>query len=125
MTATVPNSYNSNRNHDQPSLISRLAAMNTTNVNPNSFAQNNSDIQIPSRREVQSFESECMPPPVSHSSVNKKRKNVEKEPPSVPTKKINSDNDTDTSSLIPNSQDSVEISDCNVVVGRRQRKKRF
>ena len=99
--------------------------MNTTNANPNSFAQNNSDIQIPSRREVQSFESELIPPPISQSSVNKKRKNVEKEPQSVPTKKINSNNDTDTSSLIPNSQDSVEISDCNVVVGRRQRKKRF
>ena len=54
------------RNQDRPSLLSRLEAMNSTSE---------SDIQVTKRREVQSFESDMMPPPVPvcSSSINAKK----------------------------------------------------
>ena len=70
-----------------------------------------------------------MPPPISQSSMiqnsqNKKRKcdNEVLEDMSIPN--LNS-TDTDSSSLIPNSQGScINISVTNVVEGKRQRKTR-
>ena len=58
-----------------------------------------------------------------HSSMNKKRKCNEEEEPLEKVSTANS-NETDTPSLIPNSQDSIHISQCNVVTGTRKRKQR-
>ena len=62
-----------------------------------------------------------LPPPMSQSSGivesrTKKRKCSNEEDPT---------NSTDTSSLIPNSQECVDISSNNVLHGKRQRKKDF
>ena len=101
--------------------------MSFLGVTLNSTNQNVSSIPTVRRREVESFEAEQMPPPMCHSSMNKNKKrkcNEEQEPlERVSTANSNS-NETETSSLIPNSQDSVLISQCNVVTGARQRKQR-
>ena len=99
--------------------------MSFLGVTLNSTNQNVSSIPTVRRREVESFEAEQMPPPMSSMNKNKKRKcNEEQEPlERVSTANSNS-NETETSSLIPNSQDSVLISQCNVVTGARQRKQR-
>ena len=72
-------------------------------------------------------DSDFITPPIGHSSMiqgsqNKKRKcAIPDEDLSIPDL---SSNNTD-SSVIPNSQSSVLISQCNLVAGTRQRKKRF
>ena len=67
-----------------------------------------------------------LPPPMSQSSGivesrTKKRKCSQEE--EEPLEKMN--NSSDTSSLIPNSQECVDISSNNVLHGKRQRKKDF
>ena len=59
--------------------------------------------------------------------TNEKNKNVAKEQEEEPIERVTPTNssETDGSSLIPNSQTSVHISECNVVAGKRPRKKRF
>ena len=63
------------------------------------------------------------PPPMSQSSAKsktKKRKCSKEEEPLV-----RMSNSSDSSSIIPNSQECVDISDINVTQGKRPRKKRF
>ena len=99
--------------------------MSFLGVTLNSTNQNVSSIPTVRRREVESFEAEQMPPPMCYSSMNKKRKcNEEQEPLERVSTATSNSNETETSSLIPNSQDSVLISQCNVVTGARQRKQR-
>ena len=60
-------------------------------------------------------------------SKTKKRKcSKEEEQEEEPLQRVSAVNssETESSSLIPNSQDSVHISQCNIVTGRRQRKER-
>ena len=71
---------------------------------------------------VQSFESEHMPPPICQSSTINQQRSCEEDP--LIRVQNSRPNVTDSSSLIPNSQNSVNISDVNVVHGRRNRKKR-
>ena len=105
----------------------KLAALNSTN-NAEISTQNNSDTQgVTRRREVQSFESEHMPPPIYQSSINQQR-TCEVEP--LTRVQNTRPNDTDDSSLIPNSQSStvsgaVSISEENVVKGKRNRRQQF
>ena len=96
---------------------SRGAAFNSTK---NSENQNHSEIPVVGRQLVQSFESEQMPPPVCHSSVN-----VEKSCEEEPLTRVQSrPNNTDSSSFIPNSQksavDIMGLSQVNVLHGSRR-----
>ena len=75
------------------------------------------------RQSIQSIPDDSMPPPVSHSSSRKQKCSKEQE--EEPLQRVTPTNSsaTDDSSLIPNSQTSF-LSECNVVEGKRSRKKR-
>ena len=78
----------------------------------------------PQRQSISSLpDDSVLPPPMSQSSgiveSRTKKRKCSKEEQEDPT------NSTDTSSLIPNSQECVDISSNNVLHGKRQRKKRF
>ena len=82
------------------------------------------------RQSIQSLPDDSMlPPPVSQSSgIQKTRKRkCSKEQEEEPLERVTPTNSTatDDSSLIPNSQTSFLISDCNVVEGKRSRKNFF
>ena len=76
------------------------------------------------RREGESFEGDQMPPPMCHSSMNKKRTCNEQEQEPLERVSTAYSNENEIPSIIPNSQDSVHISQCNVVTGTRQGKRR-
>ena len=81
------------------------------------------------RQSIRSIPDDSMlPPPMSQSSgiLKTKKRKCSKEQEEEPLQRVSAANssDTETSSLIPNSQDSLHISQCNVVTGKRQRKQR-
>ena len=110
------------------SIISRLSALS------NSMPQNVSTARI--SLDSVPDNSNLMPPPNHHSSINENRKrklikeseqNAKKCKEAEPLTKVSSNSnstDIETSSFIPNSQECINISTNNIVSGKRQRKSR-